>query len=129
MAPNEDRAQPVESEPASPSPEVTRDATHGGNELARHSDPSLTKDPRRENLLEQVRSRRTVRWVPASEVFRGVGSRAAERMLETVDRRRAAIERTQADRAAADRRRRLGTSMPLRGAGAAPSRTAVGIDR
>ncbi|HEY0259486.1 MAG TPA: hypothetical protein VGC18_06490 [Lacisediminihabitans sp.] len=129
MTPSEDRAQPVESEHANLSPEVTRDGGDTGRELARHRDPSLKERQRRENLLEQVRSRRMVRWVPASEVLRGVGSRAAERMLETVDRRRAAIERTQSDRAAADWRRRLGTSMPLRGAGAAPSRTAVGIDR
>lgn len=85
-------------------------------ELARHGDPSERDAAKRSQLLEQVRDRRSLRWVPASELLRRMGSGVAELTLAGSDYTRQL--RKEAMRGGmSERRRQLGPQHPIREAG------------
>lgn len=99
------------------------------DELAHRADPSLAAQDRRAKLLAEVRSRRTVRWVPASELLRSLSSRAAGGVIATVDLSPRKAWSAEADRIDTDRRKRLGPNRPLRDPIAGRVRAAAGIVR
>lgn len=85
-------------------------------ELARHGDPSERDAAKRSQLLEQVRDRRSLRWVPASELLRRMGSGVADLTLAGSDYTR--LLRKEAMRGGmSERRRQLGPQHPIREAG------------
>jgi hypothetical protein len=89
--------------------------------LARHGDPSVSKETQRRTGLErQVRDRRSVRWVPATELMRQSTAKLAGQSMRLQTRthraaRDAAVKAViRGGVAASQRVRRLGQARPLR---------------
>lgn len=93
--------------------DVHQDHEESMDDLAHRRDPSLSEQ-RRSRLLDQVRSRRTVRWVPAVELLRMASSRAVEPFIAPLhhvpSRRDVSPSRRQQDQR---RSVALGTPRPL----------------
>jgi hypothetical protein len=120
----------VAADVTAPRPEAVTEPDEPTRELATHGDPTVQTAEKRAQLLEQVRGRRTLRWVPASELLRRMAGGAAELSLAGADRTQR-LRREAFGTQARQRKAQLGRSHPIREAsgGFPATRMTPGIAR